>query len=374
MKLVIVLAAALAATACTSVSFSRKYWDCTTSEEPKCEEKESVGVNGIPFHDSKPYLLVTRSGAKEGGVESKIIYMPDTTTTYYAKPEPVLIGSGQFTLTLVDGRLASFNGQVTADLAGLLADLVSPIKGLADADAARAAGDLDSASAEQIRAAIAKDAGSPGAFVENKNEVRALLSTSSDPCSLTVPTTIPPRNRDLNDDNAKAYLLAILDLACAAKTAPPSTRDMVATTIALLAKVYDRGFPDSPAAESLTLNGKHPTAQAIRAIAISLDKFDISTGDKPTDEEQNIESKVKKAGEALVGIANRIDPQKQDTPKPSHELYEIIMTPDSVGVVTTTLRRVRQDEAPKPKQTGGGAPSGGPAVSGQAGVGAPSPN
>ncbi len=338
MKLALALIASLATTACVGVKFykSDKSGAIDTSTEV-----------GLPFHESKPYLLVTRSGAKDGGVDSKIIYLPDLTTTYYAKPDPVLIGSSQFTLTLTDGRLAAFNGQVTADLPGLLADLVSPVKGLAEADAARAAGDLDRASAEQIRASLAKNGGGADGFVENKNTPGSLLATSVNPCNATPPDPIPAHNRQLSDDQAKAIILAVLDLACAHVDAPPSGKALIADSVGSVLLVYDADFPSSAVAVSLALGGKHPTAQAFRAIATVLKGFDISAGEKPTDAEQRIESIVKKASEALASVADQIDPQSPKVSAPAYDLYEILMERDTLGKVTTTLRKIEPPTPPK---------------------------
>ncbi len=318
MKLALILAAALASSACVGVKF---YKSDTSGNIDTSKEV------GLPFHESKPYLLVTRSGAKDGGVESKIIYLPDTTVTYYAKPDPVLIGSSAFTLTLTDGRLASFNGEVSADLAGLLADLVSPVKGLAEADAALAGAGLDDAEAEKIRSEIAKSAGS--ANMMSTNGAKGVLNNPNlDVCKITLPAE-PPFNPQLSTMQATELLGGILDLACALKTygqgASSADRTLVATAMLSLTEVYDADFLKTPAALALVILDKHPTASALRALIGPLKAFDVTPIENPSDNLKLIEERVLAAHMRVLAIADQIDPPKPSAPKAPYELFEIVI-------------------------------------------------
>lgn len=59
---------------------------------------------GIKFYTPKPYLLVSRTGAKEKPIEVKLIYLPDVSVPYYAKLKPGM-GSANLSLTFENGSL-----------------------------------------------------------------------------------------------------------------------------------------------------------------------------------------------------------------------------------------------------------------------------
>lgn len=297
---------------------------------------------GAPFHDSKPYLLVTRTGAKDGGVESKIVYVADQSVTYYARLNPG-IGLNQFTLTLADGRLVSLNQQADTKLPELLANLAAPIKGLGEAAVSFANAGMTEQETKSLQASLAADGGGAKALFDTQGQVGIFGVAPSGACSITPPDRVPDHNQQISDVQAKRLLLAMLNLLCAYDTASPLARSTISEAAGSLVAIYKRDFPDSSTAVTLTFSGKHPTAQALRAIAASLKKFDISSGDKPTDAEQNIESLVKKAAEELGKIADEIDPSDPPTPQPTFQLYEIILTGGAIQ-----LREVEILPKPKP--------------------------
>lgn len=62
---------------------------------------------GLKFYSSKPYLLVTRTGAKDKPIDVAIQYLPNADDPTYAKFIPGL-GSHKFEVALNNGMLASY--------------------------------------------------------------------------------------------------------------------------------------------------------------------------------------------------------------------------------------------------------------------------
>lgn len=346
MKLALVLAATLASTACVGVKFY------------KAEPDGKINLNkelGLPFHESKPYLLVTRSGAKDGGVESKIIYLPDTTVTYYAKPEPVLIGSSEFTLTLADGRLAAFNGQVDADLPGLLADLVSPVKGLAEADATSATAALTEAQTEKLRMEIAGMAATKGVSdllgVKSLLFSQKLVEVNISLCDAEA-DTLPPHNPQLTPLQEAELLQAMLDLSCALELYEKSDVSSagllsVKTALGGLAVINAADFLQSPLAFTMTVLEKHPTAAPLRTVIAPLKDFDITPSDNATPALTKIQERVQSAYKRVTALADLIDKPTPPATKDPYELYEIVMERPSDSTMKTSLKRVSLPEPPK---------------------------
>jgi len=109
-------AAALLLSGCAGVTF---YSDASLQKQ-----------TGIPIYGSKPYLLVSRTGADAKPVEVSVQYLPDMDNVIYAYPRSGF-GSSDLKLTFVDGRLTSF-GQITDPKLG---ELITSFGGLITAGA-----------------------------------------------------------------------------------------------------------------------------------------------------------------------------------------------------------------------------------------------
>ena len=80
---------------------------------------------GIPIYAPKPYLLVSRTGAKDKPVEVTIVYLNDPSKVVYAKPHSGF-GSSNLTLALANGQLTSFGQQTDTKVP----ELITAIGGL----------------------------------------------------------------------------------------------------------------------------------------------------------------------------------------------------------------------------------------------------
>lgn len=340
MKRSVVALAALAASGCVGVSFYKEGTD------PKVD-------TGLPFYQSKPYLLVTRSGAKDGGVESKIVYLPDTSQKYFAKYNPGILGNSQFAITLSDGRIVSFNQQVDSKLPELLGNLAAPLKGAGEAAVAFSTADLNNAQEDKLRAEFALQASqtkSADGVTKSATDSAARIFLNSGKkaedasvCAVTPEAPLPSPNPELSSEQALQFTVALFNLICAnelyaAPEVVKDKRDMVRNAIGSLALVYKQDFPRSQMALVLTILDKNATATTLRAIAKPLEAFDITNADKPSDAESQIENRVRTAAKRILELADKLDPPKPETPKDPFTLYEILVSPDG----STTLKKISQ--------------------------------
>jgi len=117
-------------------------------------DKSLNNETGIPIYAPKPYLLVSRTGAKAKPVEVSIVYLNDPNKVIYAQPHSGF-GTSNLTLALANGQLTSFGQQTDTKLPELITSLGGFI-------AARGTASKTKAEAAQILAGIeTKQAGVP---------------------------------------------------------------------------------------------------------------------------------------------------------------------------------------------------------------------
>lgn len=75
---------------------------------------------GIPFYVQKPYLLVSRTGAKDKPIEISVVYINDLSRPRYAKIQPGLLGSSETTLAFQNSALTAVGQKSDAQLDELL--------------------------------------------------------------------------------------------------------------------------------------------------------------------------------------------------------------------------------------------------------------
>lgn len=75
---------------------------------------------GIPFYVQKPYLLVSRTGAKEKPIDISVVYINDLSRPRYAKIQPGLLGSSETTLAFQNSALTAVGQKSDAQLDELL--------------------------------------------------------------------------------------------------------------------------------------------------------------------------------------------------------------------------------------------------------------
>lgn len=105
-------------------------------------EKET----GIPIYAPKPYILVSRTGAKDKPVEVSIVYLSNPKHVIYAKPRSGF-GYSDLKLTLEKGQMTSF-GQLTDNK---INEIINSLSGLITA---RATASKTEAEATQIISGI----------------------------------------------------------------------------------------------------------------------------------------------------------------------------------------------------------------------------
>jgi len=88
---------------------------------------------GIPFYAPKPYLLIKRTGAKDKPIDISVIYIPDTSKTFYAKPKAGF-GSSNLSLTFQNGVLTTFGQEVDSKVTELISAIAGVPGQLAGAD------------------------------------------------------------------------------------------------------------------------------------------------------------------------------------------------------------------------------------------------
>lgn len=99
--------------------------------------KDLTAKAGIPLYKPKPYLLVSRTGAKDKPVEISVVYISDQNDIIYAKPRSGF-GSSKLSLSLSNGQLTAF-GQETdtkvPELIDSLSGLITARAGAGKTDA-----------------------------------------------------------------------------------------------------------------------------------------------------------------------------------------------------------------------------------------------
>ena len=109
-------------------------------------EPELKNETGIPVYAPKPYLLVSRTDAKDKPVDISIVYLNNPEKVIYAKPRSGF-GSSNLTLALENGQMTSFGQQTDSKIP----ELITALGGLVTS---RATATKTEAEAAQIRAGI----------------------------------------------------------------------------------------------------------------------------------------------------------------------------------------------------------------------------
>jgi len=74
-------------------------------------DKDLKQKTGIKYYISKPYLLITKTGNKDKPIEASLIYLPDQSQSFYAKPVSGW-GTADLSIAFNNGMITSF-GQKT---------------------------------------------------------------------------------------------------------------------------------------------------------------------------------------------------------------------------------------------------------------------
>lgn len=239
---------------------------------------------GIPVYGSKPYLLVSRTGAKDKPVETSIIYLPNTEKVIYAYPRSGF-GSANLTMSLAGGQMTSFGQQTDTKVPELITSLSGLVTARADAEKAEA-------EAKSIRAAIG-------------------TQQSAIPASV-----------------AGQKVLDIADeiLRKATNGSLPELTDQELRTLKTVAQAL------KAAGNSLLAPANAPFAQqqfdVINAQSEILKKYPSPTGSTTRDNSLQI---VQAWAEELRKLFSTTQPEKEDLP--TFELYEILQQPGAAPVL-----------------------------------------
>lgn len=235
----------------------------------------SGAKTGIPFYAPKPYLLIARTGAKDKPVEISVIYLPDTSKTYYAEPKSGF-GSAKMNMSFSNGTLSTFGQETDPKITDLITTLAGVPGALASADKTKAeAKDLREQSSKMPEVAI---------------EVRKIT-------------------RDLADlGNDPGYAIAI-------KESDRHLISMVSSGLTSLANEMDKPNASSRSSELI---------KKLEGYAKLLKDIDKSDNPVPTGSSQNIWSKFASIKSKLASIIDSATPKA--APKPTLTLYEIVFT------------------------------------------------
>jgi hypothetical protein len=105
---------------------------------------------GIPFYAPKPYLLVARTGAKDKPIDINVVYLPDLSKTYYAKPKPGF-GSAKMNMGFSNGIMTTFGQETDPKITELITSLAGVPSSLATGEKLRAEAKKLLAEAHSIR-------------------------------------------------------------------------------------------------------------------------------------------------------------------------------------------------------------------------------
>ncbi|BCS52542.1 hypothetical protein [Geobacter sp. SVR] len=268
---IMVLAAGATLSGCAGVTF---YSESTLEKE-----------TGIPIYASKPYLLVSRTGAKDKPVEVSIVYLNDPSKVIYAKPHSGF-GSNNLTLALANGQMTSFGQQTDTKVP----ELIAALGGLATSSSTAT---KTLAEAAQIRSSIGTKQ-STVSLVEAGNKIGVI---SDDMLAKISAHALP----GLTDSELQTVKSAAQALKSAA-TALSNPADASAAHYLDQVKAHTDSLSTLPVPTAST--SRDSSLQIVQAWAVELSK-----------------------------ILNSAQPEKEAPP--AFELYEIIQNNG-----TTTLRRV----------------------------------
>ncbi|MBX3642653.1 MAG: hypothetical protein KF720_06235 [Rubrivivax sp.] len=244
---------------------------------------------GIPvYYGPKPYVLVTRTGAKDKPVDVSVVYLTDESKVVYAKPKSGF-GSSNLTMSLVNGQLTAFGQQVDTKIPEIMGQVAGLIT-------ARGAADKAAAEADKIRSEITtKQAASTA--IEAGKKVEAIAKD------------IGARAADL-PGLSSGEITQLKSVAQALSAAAKALVDAEQATTA--PKQYD----------------------AVKAQKKILDDFEAATASTARDNSLRI---VHTWGSELGKVLDESAPKEEKPPQATFELYEIVQTPGK----PTVLRRVQ---------------------------------
>lgn len=76
--------------------------------------------SGAPFHDVRPYLVISQ--ADDCSRTASVLSLPDMTTTYFVRPRSGL-GTSTLSASFANGQLTTFNQETSVDPTGLITTL-----------------------------------------------------------------------------------------------------------------------------------------------------------------------------------------------------------------------------------------------------------
>lgn len=215
-------AIALASLALTSCAQLEIYSDAALTQR-----------TGIPFYVAKPYLLVSRTGAKDKPVEVQVIYMPNLSQPYYARIAPGF-GSSETSLAFANSVLTTVGQKSDTQLDELLTAYGGLQSALATADKTRRETDLlgDEAAPDYAAAAAS--------LTEIANDIETVETAARQGGFLTT-----------DERNLLTATVLILRNAAAKLTDPTTAESQLAITVASLenaAKALDEDIRAASAA------------------------------------------------------------------------------------------------------------------------------
>lgn len=295
---------------------------------------------GLIYYPPKQFVLVTRPLNKDGATTTKVISLPDKSKPMSMKFHPGF-GSATVGVTLSNGMVTSFNQTVDTQLDELLANLTTPLTGLATADATKATAGLTKAQEDQIRAQISRDAAAAEAAEEGGQESGV---SPPDPCSGDSDDWLDflgAINRRLSNDQASRLWRSMNALACASIEARSmdllETANSLGQSVEIIRLVATRDYlENSQAVLPLLALGKDPVAEPLRLSAKSFKEVKF----EPEANETNLLAvKVREAANTVLSVANELDPPKPTKKSPApFELFEIVMSDGG----SVSLRKVEQ--------------------------------
>ena len=240
---------------------------------------------GIPLYAPKPYVLVSRTGAKDKPVEVSVVWLNDTQRVIYADPRSGF-GSAKLTMALANGQLTNFGQETDPKISELITSLGGFLTARATAEKTRA--EAAEIRERALQAAQATDVGPPvlkiGEEIARKikgNELPGLSETEMKSLASAAQSLINAGN--LLSDPANA----------------PSHREQLEIVKVQAERLEKIGTP------STSGDSREASLQVVRTWAAALKKLFVDS----------------QAGTAML---------------PDFELYEIVQNQNG----TTSLRRV----------------------------------
>ncbi|HNC84738.1 MAG TPA: hypothetical protein PK999_16920 [Nitrospira sp.] len=243
----LVIASAAVVSGCAGVSF---YAD-----------PELTKSTGIPIYAPKPYVLLSRTGAKDKPVDVSIVYLNDTSKVVYAKPHSGF-GSAKLSLALSNGQMTSFGQETDPKIPELIASLSGMITaqagaGKTGAEAKKILSEIEQgadyvatgakvkAVADDIAASLKarKLDGLTGDERKDVSDAKDALLTAA--ATLSNPTHVEPRDAALKVVKAQTEVLSkISDIPGGLDRAEATGR--LKGWAAKLASLFDNAQPEKP--------------------------------------------------------------------------------------------------------------------------------